>query len=250
MKIAVVGGTGTLGKLAVQEIRRRGHEARPLSRHSADYPVDLTTGAGLESALAGCDAVIDASNATGKAADVLVDGSKRLLAAEQAAGVKHHVCISIVGCDLVPMGYYSVKTEQERVVERGTVPWSIVRATQFHEFIVDNLKLGARWGILPMLRVPVQPVAAAEAAAAAVDVALGKPLNGRLNVTGPEIVEARELARLWQRAAGRRRAVRLPIPLPGKLGRALRAGLLAEKHPDVRGSVTFSQWLQTGGLAR
>ncbi len=247
MKIAVIGGTGMLGRLVVQEVRRRGHEARVLSRHSPDYPVDLATGAGLEAALAGCDAVVDASNAIGKAADVLVDGSKRLLAAEQAAGVRHHVCVSIVGCDQVPMSYYAAKTEQERVVERGPVPWSIVRSTQFHEFVAGLFAQGTRWGILPMLRAPVQPVAVAEAAVAVVDVALGAPLMGRHNVVGPEIVEASELARVWQRAAGRRGAVRLPIPLPGKLGRALRAGLVTEDRPDVRGSVTFGQWLKIGG---
>lgn len=246
MRIAVVGGTGMLGKLVVQEVRRRGHEARVLSRHSPDYPVDLATGSGLEAALAGCDAVVDASNAVGKAADVLVGGSKRLLAAERAAGVGHHVCVSIVGCDLVPMGYYTAKTEQERVVEGGAVPWSIVRSTQFHDFVAGLFAQGARWGVLPMLKARMQPVAVAEAAAAVADVALGAPLMKRLNVAGPEIVEARELARAWQQAASRRGAVRLPIPLPGKLGQALRAGAATAEHPDVRGSVTFGQWLQGG----
>lgn len=246
MKIAVAGGTGTLGRLVVEEVRRRGHEARALSRHSPDYPVDLATGAGLEAALAGCEAVVDASNAIGKAADVLVDGSRRLLAAEQTAGVKHHVCVSIVGCERVPMSYYAVKTGQERVVEGGAVPWSIVRSTQFHEFVAGLFAQGARWGVLPLLRAPLQPVAVAEAAAAVAEVALGSPLMGRLNVVGPEIVEARELARVWQQFAGRRGMLRLPIPLPGKLGRALRMGLLTEERPDVRGSLTFGQWLQGG----
>lgn len=247
MKIAVVGGTGMLGKLVVQEVRRRGHEARVLSRRSPEYPVDLATGSGLAAALAGCDAVVDASNAVGKAADVLVGGSKRLLAAERAAGVGHHVCVSIVGCDLVPMGYYAAKTEQERVVEKGAVPWSIVRSTQFHDFVAGLFSQGARWGVLPMLKARLQPVSVAEAAGAVADVALGAPLMKRLNVAGPEIVEARELALVWQQASGRRGAVRLPVPLPGKLGQALRAGAATAERPDVRGSVTFGQWLQGGG---
>jgi uncharacterized protein YbjT (DUF2867 family) len=112
MRIAIVGGTGTLGRHVSTELRSRGHEIRVLSRTSPEYRVDLLTGAGLEPALSGCDVVVDASNASRKAAAVLVGGTRRLLAAEQAAGVGHHVCVSIVGCDQVPMGYYRVKTEQ------------------------------------------------------------------------------------------------------------------------------------------
>jgi len=123
MKIAIVGGKGTLGGHVTAELTRRGHEVRVLSR-SGEYQVDLTTGDGLADALRDCDAVVDASNASSakRARQVLVEGSRRLLAAEAAAGVAHHVCISIVGCDQVPMGYYKVKTDQEHVVERITRP--------------------------------------------------------------------------------------------------------------------------------
>jgi nucleoside-diphosphate-sugar epimerase len=107
MRIAIVGGTGTLGGHVATELSSRGHEVRVLSRSAPEYRVDLLTGAGLETALEGCDVVVDASNNAGrKAAAVLVEGTRRLLAAEQAAGVSHHVCVSIVGCDQVPMGYY------------------------------------------------------------------------------------------------------------------------------------------------
>lgn len=108
---------------------------RVLSSSVKVYRVDLTAGDGLALALEGCDAVVDASNATLKAADVLVSGSRRLLAAEKTAGVGHHICVSIVGCELIPMGYFSIKVEQERVIEDGPVPCTIVRATQFHEYI-------------------------------------------------------------------------------------------------------------------
>ncbi|WP_219838158.1 SDR family oxidoreductase [Paenibacillus sp. R14(2021)] len=104
MRIAVVGGTGTLGRRVVDKLRLQKHEVRVLSRTSPKYRVDLTTGEGLDFALEGCDTVIDASNnATSKAADTLVDGSRRLLAAEKNAGVSHHICVSIVGCERVPM---------------------------------------------------------------------------------------------------------------------------------------------------
>lgn len=242
MRIAIVGGTGTLGRHLVEEVRKRGHEARALSRRSQQYPVDLITGAGLEAALEGCDAIIDASNSSSKAADVLVEGSRRLLAAEKLAGVSHHICVSIVGCDIIPMGYYRIKTEQERIVEHGDVPWSIVRATQFHSFVTNVFEQAGRWGIMPMMRMPIQSIAEEEAAAAVVDIAIGKPRRSKINVAGPEIVDARDLARIWKRAAGRR-ALKLPIPLPGKLGKALRAGSLTCQQPDSRGTQTFEQSL-------
>src|ERR1700733_13036292 len=110
MRIAIVGGKGPLGGHVTAELTRRGHEVRVLSR-SGEYRVDLTTGEGLAAALKDCHAVVDASNASSskRARQVLVEGSRRLLATEAEAGVAHHVCISIVGCDLVPVGYYQVK---------------------------------------------------------------------------------------------------------------------------------------------
>lgn len=129
------------------ELRSRGHDVRVLSRSSPEYRVDLTTGEGLAEALAGCDAVVDASNSQSsakQAARTLVEGSRRLLAAEEAAGVGHHVCVSIVGCDQLPMGYFKVKADQEAVVEHGPVPWTVVRATQFHELMDMAFTAGAR----------------------------------------------------------------------------------------------------------
>jgi uncharacterized protein YbjT (DUF2867 family) len=104
MTIAVTGGSGTLRHHIVEELRARGHDVRPLSRRSAKYPVDLRTGAGLPDAVAGCEVVIDASNDNSKhAEETLVGGSRRLLAAEQAVGALHHICISIIGCDQMPL---------------------------------------------------------------------------------------------------------------------------------------------------
>ena len=138
MRIAVVGATGTAGTPIAAELERGGHEVRRLSRHSETHPVDLLTGEGLDAALEGCEAVIDASNVNGRTKqtrELLVDGGRRLLAAEARAGVGHHVCISIVGIEKVPMGYYGVKVEQEEMVRAAGVPWSIVRATQFHQLL-------------------------------------------------------------------------------------------------------------------
>ena len=179
MRIAIAGGTGTLGRHVAAVLAERGHEVRVLSRGSATYKVDLSTGDGLAEALAGCDLVVDASNSPSAkgAAQVLAEGSKRLLAAEQAAGVGHHICVSIVGIEQLPVGYYRVKLQQEAVVEHGPVPWSIVRATQFHELAAATFRSAARYRLLPGLRFQVQTVAAAEVAAAVAQ-------DGRLRPAG------------------------------------------------------------------
>ena len=141
------GDTGQArGRRAVRA-RARGARAQPQLR----VPVDLTTGEGLGKALDDCAAVVDASNTSSakRAAQVLVEGSRRLLAAEQEANVGHHVCVSIVGCDRVPMGYYKVKIDQEQVVQHGPVPWSIVQATQFHELVAAALAAAGSSGCCP-----------------------------------------------------------------------------------------------------
>ncbi|WP_326698800.1 NAD(P)H-binding protein [Streptomyces sp. NBC_01754] len=244
LTVAVVGGTGTLGSAVVEELRKRGHRVRVLSRRSTEYPVDLTTGAGLPGALAGCDVVVDAGNSASpkRAKATLVDGSRLLLAAEEKAGVGHHVAISIVGCEKVPIGYYRTKVAQEEVVECGPVDWTTVRATQFHELVAGVLASLARSGLHPLPRAPLQTVASVEVAHAVADVAERPALRGRVEVAGPEIVDLRDLALRW-RAAHRSRVLPVPVVLPGAVGRALRAGALTTDRPDVRGTTTFAQWL-------
>ena len=245
MKIAIVGGTGLLGRQVTAELRERGHEVRVLSRNAPEYRVDLTTGAGLDAALGGCEVVVDASNNSSRtAAATLVEGTRRLLAAGQQAGVAHHVCVSIVGCDRVPLGYYRVKTEQEGVVAGGPLPWTIVRATQFHEFVASMLGAAARYRVVPVPRGVLQPVAVAEAARAVADAAVADPRRGRVEVAGPDVAAIRDLAVTWRRAAGRR-ALLVPLPVPGKVGRALRDGSLTTGSPDVRGSLTFAAWVRS-----
>jgi uncharacterized protein YbjT (DUF2867 family) len=246
MTIAIVGGTGTLGRHVATELRTRGHKVRVLSRNAPEHRIDLTTGEGLIPALKGCDVVVDASNNSSPkhAAATLVTGSRRLLEAEQAAEVGHHVCVSIVGCEQVPVGYYRAKVDQERVVEQGPVPWSIVRATQFHELIATWLATAARWRVLPVPHAALQTVAAAEDPAAVADVVTAGPRAGRITVAGPEVSDARDMARGWREATGSR-ALLLPVPVPGKLGRALRSGVLTTPRPDVRGTTGFVDWLRS-----
>lgn len=248
MRIAVAGGTGTIGRRLVDALRADGHEVRALSRHSPEYRVDLTTGAGLGPALADCDVAIDASNGppapASKTRAVLVEGSRRLLAAERHAGVSHHVCVSIVGIDDVPLSYYRIKLEQEHVVEHGEVPWTIVRCTQFHDLLGRLLSALARARVSPAAQARFQPVDVGEAASAVASVALAPPRLNRVTVAGPEVHDLRSLGRLWQQATGRR-TLQIPILLPGALGRALREGRLTCADPDVRGQRTFEDWLRS-----
>src|SRR5262245_18205895 len=215
MTIAIVGGTGTLGRQVAAELQARGNQVRPLSRHTPEYRVDLATGEGLGPALAGCDVVVNASNsASRKPAEILVDGSPHLLEAVACAGVTHHVCVSIVGCDQVSMSYFRAKADQERVVGQGTVPWSIVRSTQVHELVGTVVAAAGRWRVLPMPPGVLQPVACADAARVIADVAEGAPLNRRLTFAGAERREVRELARIRSEVTGHRAAL-APMPVPG-----------------------------------
>jgi uncharacterized protein YbjT (DUF2867 family) len=241
--VAVVGGTGTVGRHIVNCLRSRGEDPRVLSRRSAEHPVDLATGAGLAGALEGCDVVIDASNGPPRHPEaVLADGCRRLVEAASGAGVSHLVCISIVGIDAVPMGYYRTKLAQEAIVTGGSVPWSIVRCTQFCELVDSMLSGLARWRISPRSSARLQPLAAREAADAVADVAGRPPAAKRLYVAGPQLDDLSTLARVWAERR-QRRGLPLPLPLPPKLGGPLRSGALTCASPDVRGSMTFAAFL-------
>jgi uncharacterized protein YbjT (DUF2867 family) len=251
MRIAVAGGTGTIGRRIAAALRGQDHEVRTCSRHSPEYRIDLTTGAGLDAALEGCEVVIDASNGPpvppSRSRQVLVEGSLRLLAAERRAGVRHHVCVSIVGIDDIPLGYYRVKVEQERVVEAGEVPWTIVRATQFHDLLGGLFAALAHAYLTPVAEVRIQPVDVEEAgdAVARFAVGVGGPQFKRVNVAGPEVQDLGSLARMWRDATGAHTLdVPIPLSLMGGLGRALRDGRLTCAAPDVRGTRTFADWLQ------
>lgn len=253
MRVAVVGGTGTLGAAVVAELGRRGHEAVALSRRppasgrGEHRRVDLATGEGLETALAGMNAVVDASNKNGsrRAMEaVLLDGTRRLLRAEFAAGVGHHVLISIVGIDKVPFGYYRVKLEQERLVADADVPASVLRATQFHQLLDKVFTVAARGALLPGGRIPLQPVDAHEVASALADVVGDEPSTERREMAGPEVAELGQLARAWRTARRRQRLV-VPVPAVGRIGRALRAGGLIASDAR-RGTLGFAQWLASG----
>jgi uncharacterized protein YbjT (DUF2867 family) len=242
VRIAVAGATGVVGRYVVEEVRRTGHEAVPLAR---SLDVDVLTGEGLTQALYDVDAVVDVLSTKamtpGKAADFFETTSANLLQAERAAGVRHHVALSIVGIDRVPSGYYHAKLRQEGVVAEGPVPWTILRATQFHEFAQQRLDLftDKLFAFVPSML--TQPIAAEEVAEALVAYATGSPAGRTPDLAGPEQRQLVPMARTIARARKRWQLV-LPLHVPGVAGRAFREGALLPEADGPRGRETFDEW--------
>jgi uncharacterized protein YbjT (DUF2867 family) len=235
MRIAVAGGTGVVGRHVVEVARARGHEVVVLSRSAG---VDLTTGAGLAERLADVDAVVDVTSVATQrrtAAEAFFGAVTRNL---QAAGAAHLVALSIVGIDDVDTGYYAGKRLQERLLAEGAVPWSLLRATQFHEFAEQALhfvRIGP-FSLVPRMR--TQPVAAREVAEALVGLAEQGPSGRVPDLAGPEVHDLVDLAR---RVADGRRVV--PLRVPGAGGKAMRSGGLLPQGDGPRGTLTFDAWL-------
>ncbi|WP_030747796.1 SDR family oxidoreductase [Streptomyces sp. NRRL S-31] len=189
MKIVVIGGTGLIGSQVVALLRDRGHEAVAASPSKG---VDTVTGEGLAAAVQGADAVVDVSNSpsfeTDAALDFFTRSARHLIEAERAAGVRHHVTLSIVGVDRVPdYGYYRAKVAQEEAVRDGGVPFSIVRATQFFEFIAPVMDMSTEEGRVRLPSTRLRPIASADVASAVAEAAQGEPSYGVRDIAGPEV---------------------------------------------------------------
>jgi len=245
MRIAVAGGTGLVGQHVVKALREAGHEPVVLARSTG---VDLLAGTGL--ALDGVDAVVDVANvgttSRERAVTFFEAVTSNLLAAEGAAGVRHHVVLSIVGIDRVDTGYYAGKRRQEDMALAGPVPVTVVRATQFHEFAAQWLAR-VRGPLVPVPRMLMQPVAAREVGAALAALAPGEPLGRAPEVAGPATLDLVDAVRRVLAARGERRVV-VPLPVPGAAGRAMRSGGLLPTDGLPRSGQSFEEWLaQTGG---
>lgn len=246
MRIAVAGGTGVVGRYVAAAVADARHVPVVLARSAG---VDITTGAGLDGALVGVNAVIDVSNVvtTRRRASVrfFTAATQQLLTAGRSAGVRHHVALSIVGVDRVDFGYYAGKRVQEELVLTAT--GSVLRATQFHELAGQILARSAG-PLAPVPRMRVQPVAAREVAVQLVALAIGPPVGLASELAGPEEHDLVDLARRLVRHRGQRRRV-LPVRLPGAAGRAMAGGALLPTGPGPRGTLTFDQWLTTSADA-
>jgi uncharacterized protein YbjT (DUF2867 family) len=197
MKIVVIGGTGLIGSKLVARLREQGHEAVPAS---PDSGVNTLTGEGLSEVLAGAQVVVDVSNSPSFDDEAVLaffeSSSRNLLTAEEAAGVGHHVALSVVGTDrLSESGYFRGKIAQETLIKGSPIPYSIVHATQFFEFVKSIADAAADGDTVRLAPVLIQPIAADDVAAAVGRTAVGPPLNGIVEVAGPEQFQLDELIR-------------------------------------------------------
>jgi uncharacterized protein YbjT (DUF2867 family) len=208
MKIVVIGGTGLIGSKTVAMLRQGGHEVVPASPNSG---VNTITGEGLKEAVAGAQVVIDLANSPSFEDKAVLEffetSGRNLLAAEAAAGVRHHVALSIVAIDRTDNGYFRAKVAQEKLVESSGLPYTIIRSTQFLEFlrgIADSSTDGKMVKLPPVL---FQPIAADDVAANVADVALAPPRNGIVEIAGPERVPFNQIVARYLKAVGDPREV-------------------------------------------
>jgi uncharacterized protein YbjT (DUF2867 family) len=245
-EVLVTGGTGSLGHRVVDGLREADSEVRALSRSGrpGTVPGDLLSGAGLEQALDGVDAVVHCASSPRKTRQTEVEGTERLLRAATRMGVSHIVFISIVGVDRNPyFPYYRMKLEVEKIVERSEVPWTILRATQFHEFALRMIQFLERLPVVPMPKgFLLQPIDVGEVAGRLVELALSAPAGRVPDVGGPEVRTFTGLARSYLEMTGKRRRV-VEVPLPGKMARAIREG--AQTCPDqAYGKIRWEEFLR------
>ncbi|MEG9438174.1 SDR family oxidoreductase [Edaphobacter sp. HDX4] len=197
MKIVVIGGTGLIGKKLVSILQQQGHDAVAASPSSG---VNTLTGAGLADAFKGAQVVVDVSNSPSFEETAVLNffstSARNIAAAELAAGVQHHVALSVVGADrMAHGGYMRAKVAQEGIIKDSGVPFTILRATQFFEFLAPIADVSLQDGAVHLPSALMQPVAAADVSAALADVATSKPVNGTLELTGPEKLPMAELVK-------------------------------------------------------
>jgi uncharacterized protein YbjT (DUF2867 family) len=241
MKVVVIGGTGLVGSKLVARLTETGHEAVAASPKSG---VDTLTGEGLAEALVGADVVVDVSNSPSFAADAVMEffetSTRNLLAAETSAGVRHHVALSVVGTERMQQsGYFRAKAVQEELIKSSDIPYSIVRATQFFEFVRDILAASADGDTVRFAPVSFQPIAAAEVAREVGRISVGAPLNGTVEVAGPDRVRMDEFFRSVLAGVGDPREV-VTDPSARYFGVDLAENTLVPGEGAVLGELTYA----------
>lgn len=246
--LLVTGGTGNIGSRVVPLLREACRDIRVLSRHArADAPGihhvvgDTVSGGGLAAAFDGVDVVLHLAGGV-KGDDV---AARNLAAAAQEAGVRHLVFISVIGADRMPIGYFRAKAAAERAIAESGVPWTVLRAAQLHDFVLPVARGMAR---MPLLPVPgglrFEPVDGDEVAARLAELTLGAPAGRVADLAGPEVLDVPQLVAALRDASGaRQRHGRLPIRLPGRVGRAYRAGDNLAAPNAQRGTGTWQHFL-------
>lgn len=245
MKIVVIGGSGLIGKKVAMNLRQRGHEVVAASPSSG---VNAVTGEGLAQALAGAQVVVDVANAPSWEDDAVLaffeTAGRNLLAAEAAAGVGHHVALSVVGTDrLLASGYFRAKMAQEKLIKASPIPYTIVRATQFFEFVSGIAQAATEGKTVRLPSALMQPIAADDVAAGMADAALAEPLNGMVELAGPEPIRQDDLVRKFLNATGDARTV-ITDPKALYYGIAVNdQSLTPGDHPRL-GQTRFEDWLR------
>lgn len=245
--ILVTGGTGTLGSHAVPLLRAAGRTVRVLSRRERrgadgiEYVTgDLMTGEGIDAALAGVGTVLHLAGGP-KGDD---EATRTLVRAARAAGVRHLVYISVIGADRVPLAWLRTKLDAERAIADSGIPWTTLRAAQFHDLTLTMIEKMTK---LPVLPVPgglrLQPVDSAEVAARLVELTLGEPAGLVPDMAGPEVHDIAELARPYRELRGARGRLRVPVRIPGKAGKAYRAGANLTLEGADKGKRTWEEFL-------
>jgi uncharacterized protein YbjT (DUF2867 family) len=246
MKIVVIGGSGRVGQNVVGRLLAQGHDPAPASPSTG---VDTITGEGLAEAMAGAHAVVDVSNAPVWDDDAVLEffttSTRNLLAAERDAGVKHHLAVSIVGADRLPdSGYLRAKVAQEAEIEAAVIPYTILRATQFFEFLAQTVEAGAEGDTVRLSTGLMQLVAADDVAATVAELATGAPVGGRVELGGPKALGVDAWARRLFAATGDSRTV-IGDPHARYFGTELEGGELTPGDGARIGPTDFEAWFAT-----
>jgi uncharacterized protein YbjT (DUF2867 family) len=246
MKITILGGNGLIGSKLVNLLRQRGHEVVAASLATG---LNTLTGEGLDEALAGAQVVVDVTNSPNFADQAVMDffqtSGRNIIAAEMKAGVKQHVALSIVGTDRLPeSGYLRAKVAQEKLIKESPIPYSILRSTQFFEFLGGIAQSATEGQVVRLTPALVQPIAADDVVAALADVVEAPPLNGITEVAGPEPIGLSAIVERFLRKTGDNRQV-VADPNARYFGAVLNDNSLTP-GPNARiGATSFDEWFST-----
>ncbi|TKD10439.1 SDR family oxidoreductase [Polyangium fumosum] len=247
MKVVVFGGSGLIGKKLCGILRAKGHEVIPASPSTG---VDILSGAGVAEALRGAEVVVDVVNSPSFEADAVMSffqqAARVCLPAEVAAGVRHHIALSVVGAERLPTsGYMRAKVAQEEAIRAASVPYTIVRATQFFEFVPAIVDAGTKGDTVTLTPAHLQPIAADDVAAALAVVVEESPRNGMVEIAGPEAIGCDELGRRWIAARKDKRKV-VTDAAAGYFGAALDDRSLTPGPGARLGALRWDAWLARG----